>query len=302
VDWLAGSLGTSRSNTIFRVSSTSAGASLAFSAPLANAIAIHLYQPIDSCVSKVGGHSLDQSLVGLLYVRAKDIEKIPRKHHWQFHTKLELAAGQVLKLAKLAHEFGKTAWVAADGVYAKRAFLKPLRQAGVVAVSRLRKDAALFDVPAPPKQRGRGRPRQYGTKRISLSRRAAHPAGWQTIECLAYGKLVSKTIKSFWATYRPAGGVIRVVIAAKRCKTNIPNFPQRTVAPQKLETFINGCYNWQLDNFDNSESAEISKANEKSPISTRSPIGLQLPGNDLRRFVECFDVVVVTPKPVANRS
>jgi hypothetical protein len=145
-------------------------------------------------------------------VRAKDIVKIPRKHRWRFRTKLELAVGQVLKLAKLAQAFGKTVWVAAHGAYAKRAFLKPLWQAGVVVVSRLRKDAALFDLPRPPKQRGRGRPRQYGSRRISLARRAAHPAGWQKIECLAYGKLVTKTIKTFLATDRPAGGVIRVVI------------------------------------------------------------------------------------------
>jgi hypothetical protein len=145
-------------------------------------------------------------------VRAQDIAKIAKKHHWEFHTKLELAAGQVLKFANMAQEFGKTVWVAADGAYAKRPFLKPLRQAGVVVISRLRKDAALFDVPQPPQQRGRGRPRQYGAKRISLARRAAHPQGWQTVECFAYGKLVTKTIKTFLATYRPAGGVIRVVI------------------------------------------------------------------------------------------
>ena len=70
----------------------------------------------------------------------------------------------------------------------------------------------MFDVPRPPKQRGRGRPRQYGAKRISLARRAAHPRGWQTVECCVYGQLVTKTLKTFLATYRPAGGLIRVVI------------------------------------------------------------------------------------------
>jgi hypothetical protein len=82
----------------------------------------------------------------------------------------------------------------------------------VTVVSRLRKDAALFDVPPPSKKRGRGRPRKYGTKRIHLKRRAAHPLGWETITCFVYGQLVTKTIKTFLATYRPARGVIRVVI------------------------------------------------------------------------------------------
>lgn len=175
-----------------------------------------LYGHIWVTISLALRHRLWQTiglpLVGLLYVRAKDIDKIPPKHHWEFHTKLELAAQQVLQLAKMAQAFGKTVWVAADGAYAKRPFLKPLRQAGVVVVSRLRKDAALCDLPRLPQQRGRGRPRQYGAKRISLARRAAHPRGWQTVECFVYGKLVTKTFKTFLATYRPAGGVIRVVI------------------------------------------------------------------------------------------
>ena len=175
-----------------------------------------LYGHIWVTISLALRHPLWQTiglpLIGLLYVRANEIAKIPKKYCWQFRTKLELAAGQVLKLAKMAHEFGKTVWVAADGAYAKRAFLKPLRASGVVVVSRLRKDAALFDVPRPPKQRGRGRPRQYGAKRISLARRAAHPRGWQTVECCVYGQLVTKTLKTFLATYRPAGGLIRVVI------------------------------------------------------------------------------------------
>ena len=70
----------------------------------------------------------------------------------------------------------------------------------------------MWDVPKPPKKRGRGQPRKYGTRRMHLQRRGAHPSGWQTIECFVYGQLVTKTIKTFLATYRPAGGLIRVVI------------------------------------------------------------------------------------------
>jgi hypothetical protein len=47
---------------------------------------------------------------------------------------------------------------------------------------------------------------------MHLKRRAAHPAGWEQVECSVYGKLVTKTVKTFLATYRPAGGLIRVVI------------------------------------------------------------------------------------------
>ena len=154
-------------------------------------------------------------LLGLMYVRAKDIGKIPAKYGWEFRTKLELAAEQMLTFVELTKIVEKTTWVVADGGYAKRPFLKPLRAAGVTIVSRLRKDAHLNDLPPKLKKgqrRGRGQPRKYGKKRIHLARRAAHPRGWETIECFVYGQLVNKTIKSFQATYRPAGGMIRVVI------------------------------------------------------------------------------------------
>ena len=92
------------------------------------------------------------------------------------------------------------------------AVLEAAADAGVVVVSRLRKDARLWDVPVPPKEKRRGPKRKYGTKRIHLKRRGVHPLGWQTIECFVYGQLVTKTVKTFLATYRPARGVIRVVI------------------------------------------------------------------------------------------
>jgi hypothetical protein len=81
-------------------------------------------------------------------------------------------------------------------------------------VSRLRKDAALWSVPkaVPPGQRGRGRPRIYGEQRLSLAKRAGHRGGWQEVDCVQYGVTVTKTIKTFLATWRPAGGVIRVVL------------------------------------------------------------------------------------------
>lgn len=175
-----------------------------------------LYGHIWVTISLVLRHPLWQTiglpLLGLLYVRAKDIDKIPKKHDWKFRTKLELAKGAVLRFAALVKTAGKTLWTVVDGAYAKRPFLKPLRAARITVVSRLRKDAALRTVPPPVKTRKRGRPRKYGTKRIHLGRRAAHPAGWQQVSCFVYGQLVTKTIKTFLATYRPADGLIRVVI------------------------------------------------------------------------------------------
>jgi hypothetical protein len=154
-------------------------------------------------------------LRAMLYVRAKDIGKIPKKYKWPFQTKLILAARLVEWAAKIVQAAGKSLWIVADGAYAKRPFLKRAAAAGVVVVSRLRKDAALRDVPPKLKKgqrRPRGRPRKYGKNRISLAKRAGQTRGWKTIRCLLYNERVSKRYKTFLATYRPAGGLIRVVL------------------------------------------------------------------------------------------
>jgi hypothetical protein len=154
-------------------------------------------------------------LLSRLYVRKKDVSKVPRKYGWQFRTKLELAAEMVEKFAGWLAQAGKKLWVVADGFYAKRPFLQRAKAAGVVVISRLRKDAALRDLPAALKQgqrRGRGRPRKYGRNKMSLAKRAGQKRGWQTLECVQYGQTVVKTFKTFLATYRPADGIIRVVI------------------------------------------------------------------------------------------
>ena len=66
---------------------------------------------------------------------------------------------------------------------------------------------------------GRSRPEEgswpaaeYGKDRIDLARRAVQTRGWQTGLFSLYGRLVVKKYKTFLATYKPVGGVIRVVL------------------------------------------------------------------------------------------
>lgn len=201
-----------------------------------------LYGHVWVTISLVATHPLwgviGLPLLGLLYVRAKDVPSVPPRHRWRFRTKLELAVQGVLKLAAVLKDAGKRVWVVVDGAYAKRPFLRPLIAAGITVVSRLRKDAALYDLPPQVKNPGRGRPRKYGRNRISLAKRAAHKRGWETIECLVYGARAIKTFKTFLATWPPVGGVIRVVIVKEPhgCQFFFCTDPEAT-AREIIETF-----------------------------------------------------------------
>jgi hypothetical protein len=180
---------------------------------------MYLYGHIWVTLSLAVRHPLSGRLAlplrAMLYVRQKTMPTIPPQRRWKFRTKLDLAARLVEWIAPIVKKAGKTLWVVVDGFYTKLPFLKRVRAEGVVVVGRLRKDAALRDLP--PKlrrgqRRGRGRPRKYGAHRISLAKRAGQRGGWHSVECVLYGQRVEKTYKTFLATYRPADGVIRVVL------------------------------------------------------------------------------------------
>jgi len=158
--------------------------------------------------------ALGLPLCALLYVRRKDVPRLPPRQGWSFRTKWEWAATLVCGAARRVHLAGKNLRVVVDGFYAKRPFLKAAAVAKVPVVSRLRRDAALRTVPVPARRghRRRGRPALYGSGRISLAKRAGQPRGWQEVRARQYGAVRVKRIKTFEATWRPAGGRIRVVI------------------------------------------------------------------------------------------
>jgi hypothetical protein len=151
-------------------------------------------------------------LLARLYIRKKDLPSIDPKHRPAFRTKLELAV-ELLRWAKpWLGLLGKPIWVVADGAYAKREFLKPAMALGMTVVSRLRKDAALRTLPGPRPAGKRGRPRTYGPDVIDLAKRAGQRRGWSTETLTLYGVATVKKYKTFLASWRPAGGAIRVVL------------------------------------------------------------------------------------------
>ncbi len=103
-------------------------------------------------------------------------------------------------------------WVVADGAYAKKEVLKPAKALGMTVVSRLRKDAALRTLPGPKPPGRRGAAPTYGPGVIDLAKRAGQRRGWSSETFDLYGEAAVKRYKTFVATWRPAGGAIRVVL------------------------------------------------------------------------------------------
>jgi hypothetical protein len=172
----------------------------------------HVFVVLGLLVSHKAWGTIALPLLARLYVREKDLPAIDPKHRPAFRTKLELAV-ELLRWAKprLA-PLGEPIWVVADGAYAKKGFLEPAAALGMTVVSRLRKDAALRTPPGPWPAGRRGRPRTYGPDVIDLAKRAGQRRGWSSETITLYGVAMVKKYKTFLATWRPAGGVIRVVL------------------------------------------------------------------------------------------
>jgi hypothetical protein len=148
-----------------------------------------------------------------LYIRAIDIPQLPPERPRPFRTKLEMAVAQLHWLKPWVDNHFEELWAVVDGGYAKRPFLLPAQQKGWTVVGRLRKDAHLCDLPPTKRKPGQRGPMPiYGKERIVLAELAAEQEGWQQVVCEQYGYELTKTIKTFLATWRPAGGVIRVVL------------------------------------------------------------------------------------------
>ncbi len=149
-------------------------------------------------------------LRSLLYVREVNVPKLAEKYDWEFRTKHELGVELLTWFITTLRKLGvKTkVWLAVDGAYAARPFLLPVLELGIVVVSRLRKDACLFDLP-PAGSHGN---RIYGKSKISLAKRAGHRGGWNTVTYQCRGVAVTRRYKTFLATSRLVSDEIRVVI------------------------------------------------------------------------------------------
>ena len=171
----------------------------------------HLWVTISAVVRHKLWATIGLPFLAKMYVRAKDIAKLPTENLIVFQDKLQQAAELVKWASQCCKRLGKQLWIVTDGGFTKARFLKPAIRMGATIITRLRKDAALHDLLEPVKNRKPGRPRKYG-KRIYLCHKAAEKQGWFKVQATLYRRQETKQVKLFKATYRPAGGQVLVLI------------------------------------------------------------------------------------------
>jgi hypothetical protein len=184
-----------------------------------------------------------------LYVRREDVVKLKQKYTWEFHTKHALALQLVRQWIVCLRALGAQVKVmlAVDGAYAASPLLRPLVRDGVTVISRLRRDARLLDVPVV--RRGqKGRPRIYGMNRISLVKRAGHRDGWATVTFSCRGTMVTRRFKTFLATTKLTGGLIRVVLLEHESKRWAAYF-STDVHMTVQEILEAGAARWAIEEF-----------------------------------------------------
>jgi hypothetical protein len=171
----------------------------------------HIWVTLSALIRHKRWGTIGLPLLAKMYVRAKDIANVPKYYHVAFKTKLQQASELVQWAQNCCKKLQKELWIVTDGGYTRRAFLKPVISAGVTVISRLRVDAALYDIVKPVKKRKRGRPRKYG-QRIYLNQKFSDKSGWLSIKAMLYGQEETKQVKMFTAMYRPAGCCVLVLI------------------------------------------------------------------------------------------
>jgi hypothetical protein len=153
----------------------------------------------------------------------------------QQETKLQLAVRQV-------KEWQLPAWlrlrVVCDGAYGKRTLVDGLREQGHHVVSRLPRNAVLFEVPTPPAQKRRGRPRTYGEKRpMAYFAALAAQAPVRTLRL--YGRDWQVRLAAFTLRSRALGGrtLQLVVVVREGPRASKPTFlftTDLTLTPEEV--------------------------------------------------------------------
>jgi hypothetical protein len=162
----------------------------------------HCWVCLAGLAEQTRDHFVALFLGAALYRQAKACHTGP-----PFATKLELAPRLV---AELAPPPGTVLVAVADGAYARRPFVQPLRTQDCHLVSRLRRDTVFYDLPPARRKGQKGRPRKYGRKHRAQEW-AATQQRWHAVTLRLYGKEAPLQLKSRVVIQRTLGVRIRLV-------------------------------------------------------------------------------------------
>lgn len=112
-----------------------------------------------------------------------------RLHRKKESTLIELAEQMINEVARWFPE--RRFRIVGDGFYATLAG-KSLHE--ITIVSRIRRDANLYDLPGKRRKKQRGRPRKRGKKLAKLEKMAVYIQNWQTITFRQRGKIVTRQV------------------------------------------------------------------------------------------------------------
>jgi len=174
-----------------------------------------------------------------------------RLHRKKESTLIELAEQMINEVARWFPE--RRFRIVGDGFYATLAG-KSLHE--MTIVSRIRRDANLYDLPGKRRTKQRGRPRKRGKKLAKLETMATHIQNWQTITFRQRGKIVTRQVYTrvvLWyaVTHKP---VLLIISRDPACKEKDDFFlttDLNMTAKEVLE-----CYNdrWAIeDTFKNTK-------------------------------------------------
>jgi hypothetical protein len=124
-----------------------------------------------------------------------------------FNSRISLAVDMV---TQIQDHLKQSFTLVADGLYAKKNLVRCCIEKGIVFISRLRNDAALYELVKPSKLKRRGRPRKYGKKLLLPKTVNDKPKGVHTIHLKLYGERHKITFKTRIAIWKPAAAPIKV--------------------------------------------------------------------------------------------
>jgi len=132
-----------------------------------------------------------------------------RLHRKNGPTLIELAAQMINQVRQWFPE--RPFRVVADGFYST---LAGKEMGAVTIISRIKRNANLYDLPPRRRKKRRGRPRTRGKKLAKLEKMAAHIQNWQTVTFVQRGKIVKRLVYTrFVLWYKVSRKPILLVIS-----------------------------------------------------------------------------------------